>query len=135
MYCHSKEGKVYYACFVDFTEAFDTVIHAGIRLKLLKYRVGNRFYNIIKNMYSKGHSCVKIHNNVGDFFGCAIGVKQGDNLSPNLFTIFINDLPQYFHTCSDSASVNTSKIECLMYADDIIISLYYLAQLLVSNRN
>ena len=33
-YCNSKDGRVF-ACFVDFQKAFDTVIHTGIKLKLI----------------------------------------------------------------------------------------------------
>jgi hypothetical protein len=29
------------------------------------------------------------------FFPLNVGVKQGDNLSPSLFKIFVNDLPSY----------------------------------------
>jgi hypothetical protein len=37
--------------FVDLKEAFDTVIHAGIKIKLLDIGVGSWFYNIIKQIY------------------------------------------------------------------------------------
>jgi hypothetical protein len=62
-------------------------------LKLLEIGVSSRFYNIIKNMYSYSTSCVKINDKLTEFFATKLGVKQGDNLNPNLFKIFINDLP------------------------------------------
>jgi hypothetical protein len=46
-------------------------------------------------MYSQSKPCVRLNNTLTDFFGNYVGVKQGDNLSPNLFKIFINDLPDY----------------------------------------
>jgi hypothetical protein len=49
-YCKTKDGKVY-ACFVGFQKAIDTVIHTGIKIKLLSIGVGLKFYEIIKNMY------------------------------------------------------------------------------------
>ena len=49
---NEKHGRLY-ACFVDFRKAFDTVIHAGIKLKLLKAKVGTKIYKIIKSMYAK----------------------------------------------------------------------------------
>ena len=57
-YCKTKEGRVY-ACFVDFQKAFDTVIHTGIKIKLLQNGISTHFYNIIKSMYSQSKSCVK----------------------------------------------------------------------------
>ena len=48
-YCNTKEGRLY-ACFVDFQKAFDSVIHCGLKLKLLQLNIGSKFYNIINNM-------------------------------------------------------------------------------------
>ncbi|XP_071132876.1 uncharacterized protein [Mytilus edulis] len=119
-YCNSKEGRLF-ACFVDFQKAFDTVIHTGIKIKLLDIGAGSYFYNIIKSMYEISKSCVKIQNQVSDFFPLDIGVKQGDNLSPNLFKIFINDLPRYLSDTRDPVNVNDKDLHCLMYADDIVL--------------
>lgn len=55
------------------------------------------------------------------FFPLNVGVKQGDNLSPSLFKIFVNDLPSYLSNTSDPVNVNGKDVHCLMYADDIIL--------------
>jgi hypothetical protein len=39
-YINKKGGKLF-ACFVDFRRAFDTVIHEGIKYKLLKSGIGD----------------------------------------------------------------------------------------------
>jgi hypothetical protein len=36
-----------------------------------------------------------------DHFPINLGVKQGDNLNPNLFKIFINDLSDYIEDSID----------------------------------
>ena len=54
-------------------------------------------------------------------FPLNVGVKQGDNLSPSLFKIFVNDLPSYLSNTSDQVNVNGKDVHCLMYADDIIL--------------
>ena len=66
-YCNNKDGKVF-ACFVDFQKAFDTVIHTGIKIKLLENDIGHHFYNIIKSMYSQSKSCVRLNNSLTEFF-------------------------------------------------------------------
>ena len=119
-YCNSKDGRVY-SCFVDFQKAFDTVIHTGVKLKLLELGIGNRFYNIIKKMYEVSTSSVKCNNLITDAMPVTLGVKQGDNLSPNLFKIFINDLPKYLQDCIDCVSLNDQPINCLLYADDLVL--------------
>ena len=119
-YCNTREGRVF-ACFVDFQKAFDTVIHTGLKIKLLKIGVGTLFYNIIENMYKVSRSCIRIKNIITDFFYIQLGVRQGDNLSPNLFKIFINDLPTYLENTPDPVILNGRDINCLMYAGDLIL--------------
>jgi hypothetical protein len=46
-YCVAGNTKLY-SCFVDFQKAYDTVIHTGVKLKLLNISVGSLFCNIIK---------------------------------------------------------------------------------------
>ena len=50
-----------------------------------------------------------------------VGVRQGDNLSPNLFKLFINDLPTIFDTSDDQVSLNNINLSCLLYADDLVL--------------
>ena len=94
-YNSGKGGKLF-ACFVDFKKAFDKVIHSGIKYKLLKYNISGHFYKILSDMYSKSQLCVKIGNYLTPNFNSSVGVGQGDALNPNLFKIFINDLPNIF---------------------------------------
>ena len=46
---------------------------------------------------------------------------KGVVLSPNLFKIFINDLPDYLTEYPDPAYINNQPLNCLMYADDIVL--------------
>ena len=46
-------------------------------------------------MYDGITSCVSVNGVSSDYFPSNIGVRQGENLSPFLFTIFLNDLETY----------------------------------------
>ena len=85
-----------YTCFVDFHKAFDSINHAALKLKLLRVGVGNRFYWIIKEMYSKCYSSVKLGSKLTGHFQSCSGGRQGDNISPHLFKIDLNNLSDIF---------------------------------------
>ena len=50
-YVHQKTNGKIYTCFVDFKKAFDSVWHDGLLLKLLRNKIGGKFYSLIKNLY------------------------------------------------------------------------------------
>lgn len=67
-YCHQNNGRLF-CCFIDFNKAFDSVVHTGLKLKLIDMNVGTKFYNIICAMYKNSKACVKIGNSLTeDFF-------------------------------------------------------------------
>ncbi len=73
-------------------------------------------------MYLKNLLCVKVDKHLlTDTFPSNIGVRQGDNLSPNFFKIFINDLPKCLLDTPDPAVLNHTRLDCLMYADDVVL--------------
>lgn len=53
------------------------------------------------------------------WFSCNTGVKQGDNLSPTLFSIFINDLVQDINELGLGVDLGEKKLPLLLYVDDI----------------
>ncbi len=114
--------KHLYMCFVDLKAAFDTVWHNGLVYKLIKINTSIKFVNIIKNMYSKIKACVKHNEGYTDSFPVSVGTRQGCNLSPALFNVFVNDLPGILDElqCNQPEMVNR-KISSLLYADDLIL--------------
>ena len=85
-------------------------------------------------MYSNPRSKILLNEYETDFFDCPIGVKQGDNISATLFSIFINDLAEEIKetkigihlnenvlndSCKDS--YNDLFLNILLYADDIVL--------------
>ena len=119
---NTPKGKLY-ACFVDLKKAYDSVWHKGLFTKLASLNVTESFLNVIIDLYQKSSNAVKIDNFRTNFFLCKRGLRQGCPLSPNLFNIYINDLPQLLNKVNEEPIIfpNGTKISCLMYADDIVV--------------
>jgi hypothetical protein len=74
-------------CFVDFKKAFDSVWRSAMFLKLQNKEIQGKFYNILHDMYSNTLYSCKYQNMFTKPFLDNQGVKQGDSLSPTLFTV------------------------------------------------
>ena len=118
---YNGNGKKLYACFVDFQKAFDSVWRIGMYYKLIKCGIDPGFVQLIKNMYEKTTQRLKFENKISRKFFTHKGVKQGCILSPKLFNIFINDIPDIFDKTCCPAKLGDIEINCLMYADDLIL--------------
>ena len=72
-------------------------------------------------MYEKTNISLKMGDSVTRPFRTYRGVRQGCILSPILFNLFINDIPDIFDETCKPAMLGDTKISCLMYADDLVI--------------
>ena len=119
-----------YCAFIDFTKAFDNVWRVGLWSKMLTYSVDGNFFNVVKNMYNNIKSCVTVNGLLSDYFTSFSGVRQGENLSPLLFAIYLNDLEAFLlgKNCNgvkleivDDQVEFYIKLLILLYADDTVL--------------
>ena len=113
--------KKLYTCFVDFRKAFDSVSHEGLFLKLENLGLHGKILQLIKAIYKSTKCAVKYDNKLTQFFEFTKGVRQGCPLSPLLFNLYVNDLIELIETSESPVSVNEQNINCLMYADDLVV--------------
>ena len=104
-------------------KAFDWVDRDLLLYKLINLGVSGKFYNVIKSIYAKSQSCIKLNNELySDWFNNVTGVKQGDVLSPTLFSLFINDLAVELKRSNLGIPLGGDMcLSTLFYADDIVI--------------
>lgn len=130
------KGKKLYAAFVDFKQAFDGVWRVGLWRKMLQSGVNGKVLRVIRNMYEAAKSCVRVGNVRSEFFSCNTGVRQGENLSPILFSFFLNDFDDFLaaHNFNGPSDLNATcrceflenleiflRLAVLLYADDMIL--------------
>ena len=117
-----KKGKRVYACFVDFSKAYDTVWRNGLLYKLINNGLSYKFTSLIKSMYEDIKMAVKLPGGLTPFFESVVGLRQGCNISPMLFNVYVNDLIEELQNDDcDPVIINNCSISCLMYADDLLI--------------
>jgi hypothetical protein len=88
---------------------------------LHNFKSSKKFVNIIENLYSNLTGQVKTNGLLSNEFDIPIGLRQGCNLSPHLFNMYINDLPHLLEAANcDPVLLNGAKINMLAYADDML---------------
>ena len=104
-------------------KAFDTVLHEAMLVKLLKANINGKFYKSLKSMYENTRISAKVNKHSRtELFKSEVCIRQGDNLSPTLFKIIMDELPK--ELVKDNCSpviLNKNPIPCLLYADDIVL--------------
>ena len=97
-------------CFVDFKKAFDSIWHDGLFVRMLENKNG-KFYNLIKCLYSKTTCFIKLGAKKTKTFEYNRGVRQGCILSPLLFNLYLNNLPNILDNTphTDKIFLNDAK--------------------------
>lgn len=93
-----------FATFVDLKKAFHFVDRNLLQHKLQLNAINECMYNAIASLYTDTESRVSING---------YRVRQGDNLSPTLFSIFMNDLATELKELNKGVQMNSEKI-CLL---------------------
>ena len=124
----SYAKRTLYVAWVDFAKAYDSVWRDGLWYKLIQAGIGGKVFNVIKDMYNKTKTCVFAHGKTSEAFCTYMGVKQGEVLSSFLFSLFINDIEQFFMDKNvNPVELQTDitemylRIFIILYADDLVI--------------
>ena len=127
------QGRRLFCTFVDYSKAFDSTNRATLwkKTNIMWYiRKSPSCYieYVIK-------SCVMANGMQSEFFESHVGLRQGENLSPILFALFLNDMETFFteqkwntlkfidklYTDSHDEVTGMLNLFVLMYADDSVI--------------
>ena len=108
-----EHGKDVWAFFLDLVKAFDTVPRDALMQVLKKFGIPDEMVAVIKRLYTDCIIKLEVETGKGPedrSIGSTAGVKQGDNLAPVLFKIFIQAVMEGLDKAFEDAGLERPKI-------------------------
>ena len=84
------KGKDVYFAFLDLEKAYDRVDRDAMWNVLRLYGIGGRLLRGVKSLYVGSKACVRVGNEVSEWFPVRVGLRQGCVMSPWLFNLYID---------------------------------------------
>ena len=98
---YKYKGRRLYCAFVDYKKAFELVDRAALWSKVLAAGIRGRIIQAVIALYDRAKSRISLNGKISEPFASNIGVRQGENLSPLLFAVFLNDFSGFMSTKFD----------------------------------
>lgn len=116
-------GSALYAVFVDFRKAFDSVRRDLLMERCRQLGMHGRFLELLMCLYDKIILQVAVNGRTGTPFDTYLGTRQGGELSPLLFGLFIEMLHELICMRVPGAGPHISALSVpdLLYADDVVL--------------
>nr|XP_013189558.1 unnamed protein product [Amyelois transitella] len=106
--------------FIDYKKAFDSVETWAVHNSLRNARVDHRYNQLIARVYQNAKMKVSIPQMTNPI-NIKRGVRQGDNLSPKLFTLVVEDVFKKLNWQKRGISISGARLTNLRFADDIVL--------------
>ena len=84
------KGKVVYFAFLDLEKAYDRADRDAIWNVLRLYGIGGGLLQGVKSLYVGSKACVRVRNEVSEWFPVRVELRQGCVMLPWLFNLYID---------------------------------------------
>ena len=114
--------QVLYTCYVDFVQAFDMARRLdGMVQRAAQLGIHGHFLEALKSTMTNAYLAVSVNGQLGERFATYRGTKQGSELSPLLFSLFIEQLHELIAMQLPGAGpcVDGMQVPDIIYADDV----------------
>ncbi len=128
-----RRGQATYALFVDFKKAYDRVHPEALWLVLRRMGVPEALVALLADWSARRETVVVTNGVESDPIRMAMGVGQGDVLSPLLFNLFIESLARHLERSAAGVELISGgnfhprggplrlTLRALLYADDVVV--------------
>ena len=103
-----NNGEATDVIYLDYAKAFDSVIFSKLLHKLYSYGIRDDILKWFENFLGSRTQAVAINGVLSDFLPITSGVIQESVCGPQLFKLYINDLPEDI----------PSTVKVYLFADD-----------------
>ena len=117
---YNEYNKTVYIAFIDYAKAFDSLNHKYIWDTLELQGIPAIYTNIIKTIYANSQARIQLET-LGSHFFVERGVRQGDPLSPKLFSAVLENIFRNLDWAGFGLNINGSKLNHLRFADDLVL--------------
>ena len=106
--------------YVDFEKAFDSIEIDAILRSLKNQGIELPYIHLLKNIYTNCTSTVALYRNKTQF-EIRKGVRQGDTISPKLFTSCLEEIFHGINWSGKGINIDGEHLHHLKFADDIVL--------------
>lgn len=117
---YNEYNKKFYMAFIDYYKAFDSISHEAIWESLEQQGIPLIYIRILMNIYSNSEARVQL-DSIGKKFEIQRGLKQGDPLSPKIFSAVLESIFRKLNWSDFGLNIDGVKLNHLRFADDIIL--------------
>ena len=82
-------GKDVFWAFMDLEKAYDAIYRHGMWQMLRVHRVGGKLLKAVQSFYVDSRACVRVENDVSEWFPVNIGLRQGCVVSMHGCSMYI----------------------------------------------
>ena len=107
--------------FVDYEKAFDSIETWAVLQSLQRCHIDYRYIEVLKCLYSNATMSIRLQEESTKPIQLQKGVRQGDVISPKLFTNALEDVFKLLEWDGLGININGEYITHLRFADDIVI--------------
>ncbi|KAG1669363.1 putative uncharacterized transposon-derived protein F52C9.6 [Nymphon striatum] len=100
--------------------AFDSVEHQAVLNALNAQNISPAYIRMLDQIFRLGTSNIKLHTNTNKI-RLEKGVRQGDSISPKLFTACLENVFRGLNWTSKGIPINGDRLTNLRFADDVVL--------------
>ena len=113
---------------MDLEKAYDRVDRDAMWNVLRMYGIGGRLLQGVKSLYVGSKACVRVGNEVSEWFPVRVGLRQGCVMSPWLFNLYIDGVVREVNARAPGRGLklvhgndNEWELNQLLFADDTVV--------------